>query len=397
MVKLAYQGQKLLPIPKTKEKYLPKKINLATKDLVRIEKTFSRLISEKKDDGLGQEKTMDSNGLNLFFKDIGQIIDPVIKDFLSVYTDEKTRKIVACQIDVGGKRLRPALAVLSCLLCGGKIKDVLYPAVGLEIAHNYSLIIDDIIDNSNMRRGKLTAWAKYGESIANCIAIDYSAAIFQAANRSKKPIEISEIFAKTMKTAVDGEILDILLGQRSRKKELYVLENKYQNVTDKDYFEMVHKKTAAFLQTCCQVGGICADATDKEIEHLKNVGFNLGVAGQIKDDILDIFGEEEKFGKEIGKDIKEGKQGNIAILFALQEFSHRDKERFLNIMKKDRVSNSDIKTAISLIRKTNSYQKSLQKGREFVEKAKKELELLPKNKWNAFLRLFADFIIERER
>jgi geranylgeranyl diphosphate synthase type I len=78
----------------------------------------------------------------------------------------------------------------------------LYPAAGLEILHNYSLIIDDIIDNSVLRRGKATTWFKYGRSIAECVGMDYSSAIFQAANRSKNPLKISELFAKTMTSAI---------------------------------------------------------------------------------------------------------------------------------------------------------------------------------------------------
>jgi len=284
-----------------------------------------------------------------------------------------------------------------CQLLGGKIKDVLYPAAGLEILHNYSLIVDDIIDNSILRRGKPTAWAKFGKSIAQCIGIDYPAAAFQAANRSKEPIKISELFARTMKTIVDGEILDILFEQQGREDESYVVKNRYQNITEKDYFEMVNKKTAALFQTCCEAGGICAGAKEKELKVLRNYGFNLGIAFQITDDILDIFGEKGSTTKKIGRDIRERKEGNIIIHFALKKLSKRKKQRILRIMRKKEIKNKDIKEAVKLINQTRSRQKAYQFGQKFVEKAKKNLNSLSKNKWNDILREIAGFAIEREK
>ena len=113
------------------------------------------------------------NELNLVLAKFRKIVDPVIKRVLISGVDKKFHDIVSYQISTGGKRLRPALAIISCLALGGKIKDVLYPAAGLEILHNYTLIIDDMIDNDQERRGKPTLWSKFGESIAQCVGIDY--------------------------------------------------------------------------------------------------------------------------------------------------------------------------------------------------------------------------------
>lgn len=335
--------------------------------------------------------------LNLIFKTITKTIDPVIEELLDFYVDKKFRKIVKYQILTGGKRIRPALIITCCKLLNGRIKDAIYPAAGLEILHNYSLIVDDIIDNSNLRRQKPTLWAKFGRTIAQCISVDYSAAAFQAANLTKEPVKISELFAKTMKTVVNGEISDILFEQKERKEEPYIIKNRYQNITEKDYFEMVSKKTAVLFQTCCEAGGIMASAKKKDLESLRNYGFNLGVAFQIKDDILDIFGEKKSITKKIGKDIREGKGGNIVILLALKELSKREKEKLLRIIRKKGIKNRDIIETLKLIRKTNSYQGAYQFSKSFVEKAKASLSLLPQNKWNTILREIADFAIEREK
>lgn len=337
------------------------------------------------------------NEIYAFVQTTVDVIDPKINEILNSLVSRNIRKVIDYQINSGGKRLRPMLAILSCLTCGGKLKDVLYPAAGIEILHNYSLIIDDIIDYSTTRRGRLTVWAKYGRSTAECISIDYSAAVFQAANRSKKPIEISEVLAGTMKNLVEGEILDNLFDIKKRKEEIYIVEHRYKEVTLSDYFDMIGKKTASLMQSCCEVGGLCAGATRSQIECLKKVGFYLGMAGQIKDDILDVFGDESKIGKKVGKDIMQGNRGNIVILNALKELKGKDKKRFCGIIYKDKITDKDAQAAIVLIKKTRSYQKSMQIGRTFITKAKNELSSLPQNKWNAMLNNFADFVIERDR
>ena len=122
--------------------------------------------------------------LSLISEKAAKIVDPKIKQVLGLYLDKKTQKLVEYQIDAGGKRLRPVLAIVSCSVCGGKVKDVLYPAAGLEILHNYTLIVDDMIDNSNLRRGEPTTWFKFGKSIAQCVAVIYGVALFQAGNLS---------------------------------------------------------------------------------------------------------------------------------------------------------------------------------------------------------------------
>ncbi len=291
--------------------------------------------------------------------------------------------------------MRPALTIISSLLVGGKLKDVIYPAAGLEILHNYSLIIDDIIDNSSLRRGKPTVWFKFGKSIAECIGICYSATLFQVVQHSKNPVKISEIIAKTSKNLVEGEILDILFEQAGRKKEPYVVKNRYLKISEKDYFEMAGKKTAGLFRACFEVGGICANAKEKEIEALKNYGFNLGIAFQIQDDILDIFGQEKILGKKIGGDIIERKGGNIVILLTFKA-SPDKKGKILKILRKKAINDKDIKEVLKLINQTDARQKAVELAKSFVEKAKENLNSLPKNKWNNLLREISHFVIKRE-
>ncbi len=335
--------------------------------------------------------------LKKFLNYVDLKIQPIMKELLNSSVDRKYKKVLYYQILTGGKRIRPALAIASCKMLGGKLEDVLYPAASLEILHNLCLIIDDMIDRSVLRRKELTYWSKFGKSIAEIVSIDYSAALFQGANRSKKPIEVSEIMAKTMKAIVDGEILDVLFEQSGREDEPFVQSNRYQKITEKDYFKMVSKKTASLTRASCEIGGLVAGAKKKELEFLKKYGLNFGMAFQTQDDILDIFGKPELFGKEFGRDIIEGKLGNIVILFAFRDFSSLGRKRFLKIIRKKKVAKKDIKEAIKLIKKTNAFLEASALGKSFIYEAKKNLNLLPRNKWNDILRTMANFVVEREK
>jgi geranylgeranyl pyrophosphate synthase len=168
-------------------------------------------------------------------------------------------------------------------------------------------------------------------------------------------------------------------------------------VTDQDYFEMVSKKTAVLIQTSCEIGALLAGAKEKDLEKIKEYGFNLGIAFQIQDDVLDLFGTKKSFGKRKGQDIAEGKIGNIVILFAFREFSSEDKKIFSEIIRKGNLKNEELKKALEMIKKTNALLKSSAKALEFINKAKKALEFLPQNKWNDTLREIADFVIKREK
>jgi len=321
--------------------------------------------------------------------------NPVIIEELVENIDKKFHPLVRHQIETGGKRIRPALAIACCHLLGNKTNDVLKPACGLEILHTYSLIIDDIIDNGLFRRNKPTVWAKYGKSIAECIAIFYASSIFQTAQKSPKPIEVSGLFSKTLKILVEGEILDILFEREGRREEPYVIEKRPKNISFKQYLGMISQKTGALLSACCELGGIIANASPKELENLREYGINLGIAFQMQDDILDMFGDEKSFGKKIGKDIEERKGGNLVLMMAFKKLSTKDKAKITSIMKQDKLIEPDKKEIMGIIKKTDALIKSMEMAKSYAEQAKKVLKKLPQNRWNELLADLVDFVVER--
>ncbi|PIT89139.1 MAG: hypothetical protein COU27_01905 [Candidatus Levybacteria bacterium CG10_big_fil_rev_8_21_14_0_10_36_7] len=329
-------------------------------------------------------------------ENISKKIDSVIKKLLVSCLEKRHHPLILHQMLSGGKRLRPAMSVIVCKMMGGEDKDVLYSAAGLEILHNYTLIIDDIIDHSSTRRGLPTVWSKFGTSIAQSLEMAYSGALLEAGAKSKYSSEVSFLYAKALKTVGDGEILDILFEQSGREDEPYIVKNRFQAVNKSDYLKMISKKTAILFETACEVGGICAEAEPKEIFHLKKFGFNVGLAFQIQDDILDIFGEQKTLGKKIGGDIIEHKLGNIVISLFFKKANPKQRDSLMRILKKNKINDKDIERSIKLIGQTQAKSEAEKMSKEFTKKSKQHLSFLPKNVWNLQLEALADFIINRE-
>ncbi len=322
-------------------------------------------------------------------------VEKTIKKIIaSSISDKKLRPLIEWQIKTGGKRIRPFLSIISSRIFGSEKKEIYLASAGLEILHNYTLIIDDIIDKSLTRRSLPTLWKKYGKSMAQCIAMDYAAIMIEIVSFFKNSRKAAQILSKALKEITEGEILDILFEQAGRA-DAYIDRNRKRDISLPMYFNMIGKKTASLFEMSCFLGAEIANAKPKQMESLKKYGYNLGLVFQITDDILDIFGKEKIFGKKIGKDVEEHKGGNIVTIFALKEFTLKDKKSFLKILRKDNLTNEDIKLAISLIRKTNAKKMALEEAKKYSLKAKTALSSLPDSKWKNILIDFVEYVEKR--
>ena len=341
---------------------------------------------------------MSDTNLKEKLSEISGLVMPVIEKLLTQNVEEYNAELVVYQCKVGGKRIRPSLVVLSGQVFGGNINDLLYPAASIEILHNSTLVIDDIIDHSEFRRDEPTVWNKYGTSVAQCIAFDYLAAVYEGINHVNNSSKLIDLYSKTLKTIIDGEIKDILFERSGREDEDYVVKNRYKTITKDDYFKMIGQKTAILLQACCKAGAIVANASDEQIEAIGDFGFNLGIAFQIRDDILDIFGDEKEFGKKIGKDIIEKKMGNFVILSAIEQLASDDKDIICNLLNRpSEISDQDVETITLLIKKTNAKQIAESNASTYIQNALWALEKLPNNEYNEKLAELAKFIIDRNK
>lgn len=206
----------------------------------------------------------------------------------------------------GGKRIRPVLALECCRLCCGDYKKATAFACALEIIHSYSLIYDDLpcIDNDTMRRGKPTNHVVFGEDIALMAGMGLYCRAFEIVTDTYKEFGLTEtqlidgikalLKASGMNGIVLGQVLDI--------------DNVAGKHTDLDYIQRVHDyKTSAMLEASSEVGAICGGATEKQRAALLEYSKNIGLAFQIRDDILDVTGTDGNMGKTLGKDRESGK------------------------------------------------------------------------------------------
>ena len=215
--------------------------------------------------------------------------------------------------------------------------------------------------------------------------------------KSKHHLALSRLYSQTLKVVVEGEIKDILFERSGREDEPYAVTNRYSDITKDDYFLMISQKTASLIEACCRAGAIIAEASDKQIAKVADYGRNIGLAFQIQDDILDVFADEQEFGKKIGKDLIEKKQGNLVILSALEELSPQDKKTVLDILNSPmEATENQVTDIIKLINTTTAKEKAQDLANQHITLAKQALEALPDNEFRQLLLTLADFIVVRQ-
>jgi geranylgeranyl diphosphate synthase type I len=300
--------------------------------------------------------------------------------------------VVKHQIEVGGKRIRPAFALICCQTVGGNYEKALIPAALIELIHNYSLIMDDIIDRGEIRRGAPTVRAKYGDAMALLAMAFYREVLDEIAESCPKPNEMRALMIQTIKEMIEGERLDVLFEQAGRREE-YIVKHRYANVPLDLYLDMIGKKTAGLIKAACVAGAMSADASEAEIKALSEYGWNVGLAFQVIDDFLDIFGE--KTGKQRGKDIIEHKLGNVVVIFAAEEMTEEEKEEFLSILRSEKIDESKMNRALQLISGTNAKRRTRELAQKLVSEGKEKLKALPDSAAKKALEELADFVVNR--
>lgn len=327
----------------------------------------------------------------------GELINKALERYLTVNADESFREAIIYQVSTGGKRIRPLMVIESALTCGGTVEAALPYAAIVELIHNYSLIYDDIIDEADLRRNMPTVRKKYGDHAAILIGIWYREAIEEAILETRNPSVVARVVADTIRAIDEGERLDILM-EYSGRSDPYFVENRLVKEIKpslKDlYIRMISLKTAALFKTSMWLGGYSAGCSDEQLRAMSNFGHYIGLAFQIVDDILDIFGDVRKFGKEIGKDIKEHKVGNIVVLLSLLESS--DQGKLLSILSKPKPTQEDVKEAVEIISRTHARDVAIKMANEYMETALRELNSLPNNEHRRNLEELAKFIVYRE-
>lgn len=224
-----------------------------------------------------------------------EILDIVNKEVTDLKFDEKPRSLfepIEYILSLGGKRVRPALALMSYNLYKSDLEQIIPAALAIEIFHNFTLLHDDLMDKADMRRGKDTVHIKWSDNVA---VLSGDAMLIEAYKEIAKTKgecfpEVLSLFSKTSTEICCGQQLDMEFEQRL-------------DVTIDEYIEMIRLKTAVLMGCALEEGAIVAKATKNDCEALYNFGINIGLAFQLMDDLLDVYGTPETFGKNIGGDI----------------------------------------------------------------------------------------------
>ena len=283
-------------------------------------------------------------------------------------------------VSAGGKRLRPLLTVATARLCGYEGTSHHKLAAAVEFIHSATLLHDDVVDESELRRGQKPANLIWGNS-ASILVGDF-------------------LFARAFNLMVETESMDAL-GILSNASSV-ITEGEVQqlaalrdvNMSEAAYMEVISAKTAALFAAATEVSPVIAGRSETERAALRDYGMKLGLAFQLVDDALDYGGFESALGKSVGDDFREGKM-TLPVIRALAKADTQEAEFWHRVIVEHRQSDVDLETAVSLLRKAGALDATMDLAREFSRDAREALSVFPESLWRNTLQDLADFVVDR--
>ena len=316
---------------------------------------------------------------NKFFEDY-------LKKVLKYNKPESLYDPVKYILESGGKRLRPLITLYISELFNGKKTVALPAAAALEIFHNFTLAHDDIMDNSSIRRGKKTINAKWDDNtgiLSGDVMLIISYEILNQYEDSKYLL-FSKKLTEISRLVCEGQQADMDFSSKN-------------DITENEYFEMIKNKTAVLIACSFMFGGIAAETNTSNTDLLYKIGLNLGIAFQLEDDLLDSFGDQEKFGKRIGGDILEKKK-TLLYLFTYSKLESEKKLEFENIFNSNEIEESQKINSIKSFYETSGALEYLKnKVRVYFNEAEMLIDKLElDNDTKKKLNLFCKTLLNRE-
>jgi heptaprenyl diphosphate synthase len=314
------------------------------------------------------------------FKEIKNELKVVEQELRNVFqtADPFVAEVATHLLDAGGKRLRPAFSLLAGRCADYNFERVLPLAVALELIHMATLVHDDVVDSSIKRRGVGTAKALWGNQISTQIGVYLFSRSLTLISGYPEPL-IIKVLANASVRMCEGEILQVVTCSDPRQ-------------TIKDYFYRIKRKTALLIAASCQLGALVCGAPAGVYASLGRYGYNLGMAFQITDDILDMVADEELLGKSVGSDLHQG----ILTLPAIYALEHSPQKEHLSSLIFGRGQDEgQLQKAIELIEDCGGIAFAGQLAQKFTVRAKRALAILPAQPAKKALELVADFIQTR--
>lgn len=286
-------------------------------------------------------------------------------------------------LGIGGKRIRPVLCLMGNELFDNITADAWQVATAIELFHNFTLIHDDMMDKATLRRGLPTVHTKYGDSTALLSGDVMLIVAYEYLNKINSSYlqRIISIFNKTAKQVCEGQQLDMDFEKESAVKP-------------EDYLRMIELKTSVLLAASLQMGAILGGASSGNCNHIYELGRNLGIAFQIQDDYLDAFGDPEKFGKDVGGDIRQNKK-TFLLLHALQDANAAQQSELQSLMQNNETDKVERVLAIYKACNVDGWAKDLKD--KYVAKALQHLEdMAVVSSRKKSLRELIDYLITRD-
>ncbi len=286
-------------------------------------------------------------------------------------------------LEGGGKRIRPILTMLSCEVVGGRAQDALYAGAAIEILHNFTLVHDDIMDNASSRRGRKSVHVRWDENVAILAGDALLALAYRHLLKTNSPRiqEVTAVFTEGVIEVCEGQAYDKEFETRRK-------------VSGDDYLHMIGKKTGAMVAVSTVIGGLIGNAGDGERRALQRYGELVGTAFQIQDDLLDIVGDEKKFGKVIGGDVQEGKK-TFLFLEALKRSRGKDREVLVSMMRNGGVPRSRVQTIRRIYERTGAIDAARVRVGHDLMAAKDALREVRGGEATGMLEWFSDMLLER--
>ena len=283
-------------------------------------------------------------------------------------------------VEAGGKRLRPLLTVAAARLCGTTNDAHRNLAAAVEFIHTATLLHDDVVDGSQLRRGKVAAHLIWGGSASVLVGDFLFARAFELMVETGS-LKALDILARASRVIAEGEVL-----QLTRAHDL--------QLDQATYLEIIRGKTAELFAAAAESGAVVSGASDAQVAALADYGLKLGLAFQLADDALDYGGASETLGKNAGDDFREGKV-TLPLLLAIQRSGAAETAFWERTVGQREQSDADFRRARELILSTGGLAATLALAHEYADEAKVALKGFPKNEWRASLEALADFAVDR--
>lgn len=280
----------------------------------------------------------------------------------------------------GGKRLRPMLLLLSSRLVGDGGHSAIRLAAVVELVHTATLVHDDVIDGADTRRGQPSPNVKWGNQTSVLAGDWIYMKAFQMALREAN-FRILDMLVDVTQLMVEGELLQL--------ERLGSLQ-----VTEAEYLDLVHRKTAALFAACGRLGALCAGGSESQQQRLGEYAWNVGMAFQLVDDVLDLTATEEVLGKPVGSDLREGKV-TLPLIYALQE-AGEEARRVIATVLEDRGYRRVPFSAVLELARAGGIQRARRRAEQFAETARKVISSFPESPYQRALYSLADLVVDRQ-